>query len=1053
MNDNAIINIISSIYSKIVIFFISVFIIFTLLFFTFVHGFHIQELHIPYTKIKELYIKWDDKFIISIEDAEILVDKTQDTKKPFKFNHLDLKNYLSYLYDYFQSIDIKRLRYKDINATLHYANSKAGVVKVQSKFFLLEGTNFHDKDTLRLHISKLKYSPWKLYAKGDMLFEKSNNKIKTDMDISLFDEAYFKLHADYFSNILSFTTEFQKKIQHPKVLLEAFSLPDDIHYWAVDAYTTTGLSIKNFHGKVDLNNLQKTLTSIYVLGEADNLTYTYNKKIEPVVTKSTILEFKNGILFIRPQQPITYGYNLQKSYLKIDFTKKEELLTLYLKFDKARLDKNILHILKTYQIKVPITQLSGYTKTDLTLNVSLRNIRVNAIGTFKVDEGTFRYLDNDINVHNLCLNLDNTHIWTKHMLASIGNKISSYVDIDLYLSKHSHGQIDFYLQKADFAKQSLRLNSKAHIKYYINKVGQDTIDVPQTIWKLNDIPLKVSEGKYIFNPKSLNLILPIVKIDIASNQAIMLLSGDISFKNKSANLDFDLIKMNIKKLQLAQSDLYLHATYNKNILQISTNKQLRINIDDKELTLDKFEANIKNGIFYAKDLVLTINDMLQSNFNIYYNFRNKKGKLSLEYLKYTLNNDTLFECSESLPIKIVTTNEGLKLSSKNLATVMKISGDSKGSMEFHSLKKLLPYSPLLQKYKIKNGFLKLSNDTKSLHLEGELSSKYALLVSNKETLIDKYKLSGYFADKSQLTINKKITINISDIVNIKAKEVGINLSEIENIINTFNNEKKSSSYQIVAHFEKGYLYLSKGRRILYDTLDLQALGDEITMQLRHKNGNAGFRYKTKRFYLYGSGFGDKFMEDLFFLSKFKGGTLNFNIIGSFNDYRGIVEISDATIMDYIILNNILAFIDTVPSLVTFSLPSYSTDGLKIKKAYASFHYINDMFELDNIRLDSEQLQIVGKGKASYKQNFVELILQLKTNLAEKASKIPVVGYVLFDGESISTTLKVYGKLTDPEVTTMLARDIVVAPLNIIKRTLILPAHLLGLDKDDDNKTN
>ncbi|SFV51756.1 FIG01209130: hypothetical protein [hydrothermal vent metagenome] len=59
----------------------------------------------------------------------------------------------------------------------------------------------------------------------------------------------------------------------------------------------------------------------------------------------------------------------------------------------------------------------------------------------------------------------------------------------------------------------------------------------------------------------------------------------------------------------------------------------------------------------------------------------------------------------------------------------------------------------------------------------------------------------------------------------------------------------------------------------------------------------------------------------------------------------------------------------------------------------------------------------------------------------------MVGYIIFDGQSISTTLKVYGKLEDPKVETMLAKDIIVAPLNIIKRTLLLPFHLLGLDQN------
>ena len=297
-------------------------------------------------------------------------------------------------------------------------------------------------------------------------------------------------------------------------------------------------------------------------------------------------------------------------------------------------------------------------------------------------------------------------------------------------------------------------------------------------------------------------------------------------------------------------------------------------------------------------------------------------------------------------------------------------------------------------------------------------------------------------------------MTLDDKIVIHAKHLGLNIKQIEKIIDEINDKekKKKTPLHLYLHTSDGYFYLSKARRILFDTFDLQTIRNETTAQLKHKEGYAGFRYKDKHFYLYGSGFGDEFMGHLFFLSKFKGGRLDFSIVGTFEDYKGIFEIKDTTILDYKILNNILAFIDTVPSLVTFSLPSYTKEGLKVSRAYASFHYYHDIFDFDNIKLDSTQIQIAGKGKASYKQDFIDLVLQLKTKLANKASKIPVVGYIIFDGESISTTLKVSGTLEDPKVKTMLAKDIVVAPLNIIKRTLLLPAHLLGLDKKEDNNT-
>jgi len=151
---------------------------------------------------------------------------------------------------------------------------------------------------------------------------------------------------------------------------------------------------------------------------------------------------------------------------------------------------------------------------------------------------------------------------------------------------------------------------------------------------------------------------------------------------------------------------------------------------------------------------------------------------------------------------------------------------------------------------------------------------------------------------------------------------------------------------------------------------------------------------------------------------------------------------DTTMIDYKLLNNVLAFINTVPSLVTFSLPGYNKKGLHAKNAYVKFHAKKGVFDISDIYLESKELKILGKGNADINKNSIDLVLNLKTDLGSNLSKVPLVGYIILDGKNISTTLKVTGNLNDPTVNTMLAKDIVVAPLNIIKRALTLPYELI-----------
>lgn len=164
--------------------------------------------------------------------------------------------------------------------------------------------------------------------------------------------------------------------------------------------------------------------------------------------------------------------------------------------------------------------------------------------------------------------------------------------------------------------------------------------------------------------------------------------------------------------------------------------------------------------------------------------------------------------------------------------------------------------------------------------------------------------------------------------------------------------------------------------------------------------------------------------------------------GSTQEYEGVFYVTDTIILDYKVLNNILAFVNTIPSLVTFSLPGYNTHGMAVKDAYMHFKAKNNVFEISDIYIDSKELDILGRGSANFNTNTIDLQLNLKTDLGSSISKIPVVGYILLGDDTVSTTLKITGALENPKVESLLAEDIIVAPLNIIKRTFLLPYHLI-----------
>lgn len=1055
MSDNIITKAISHIHFNITTIFLSIFAAFLFLFYALSSGIKIDSLRIPNVNIEKLYIKWDEKFIISIENIEIF-PKEERTKE--KIDPKRLLSSITYIYHYFKSIDIKHLHYKHIVASMKYAENEDGFVNIDTKEFHLKSKILINADKLHFHIDSLKYQPLKTNIKGEIVFNKPDNSLRTKLEIAMMNEAFFTLSGYFESGVFHFRSDFHKKIKNSALILSSLGLPKHVKYWTIDAIDAQDIDIKHFEGSIDINNPKSALRNIYASGIVNNLKYTYNPKLAPVATDKTFLEFKNGVLYIRPHNPTTYGFDLEKSYLKIDFTKTNELLTLYLRFHNGKLDDNIIHLLSVYHIKAPIKQISGETYTDLTLEVRLRHLKVSATGTFYVEKGVFHYLGMDINVKNLTLKLKDSHITAKQMDASLYNdQIAAKVDLDLKLGKKT-GRIDFFTQKIDLADQNLTLQTKPHIVYNIHKNRSDTVYIPKTSWAFKSIKhIDMQEAIIPFDLETKSLTLPVLKL-VVPQKAVALISGDIGFATKKANIDIDILKLDLENIKLAQSDLYLHLYANGDVAHITTQKQTHFFIDNKEAMIDKFDIQIKNDLLSAKNLIVGYGRLFSGNIDLIYNTKKQKGKIVLNTSRFKLDEKTvLFKNDKPIPLRLSLT-KGFRLYSNELATALHIN-DKIFSIKVISLKKLLPYSPFLQKLKIRSGNfeLKKRSGQENLALKGVFALDYAFLV-HQEKIVNKYKISGTIAKPIRLKINDRIDLTLGENIVVTGENIGINMGELERFLETFSSDEKSSQkrkskIQIFATLKNGYLYISPSRRVLFDKFDLQVANDETTAQLTHKYGSAGFRYKEKQFYLYGSKFGDTFMDNLFFQSKFKGGELDFNIIGSFEHYKGIIEVTNTKILDYKVLNNIIAFIDTVPSLITFSIPHYTTSGLDVSKAYASFEYKNHLFTFDNIKLDSTQFNIYGKGKASYTENFIDLILTLKTHIAEKASKIPLVGYLVFDGESLSTTLTVKGSLSDPKVSTMIAKDIVVAPLNIIKRTLLLPVKVLGFTKSSSKDKN
>lgn len=110
-----------------------------------------------------------------------------------------------------------------------------------------------------------------------------------------------------------YALESDKPIKNPKQILTLFSIDERVKYWVDDAIKLSSLNINSFYGWFEYEKIEEAYLNIYAKAIANDLIYTYDTKLSPIRTKATNLEFKDGVLYIRPKNAYTYDFFLIKA--------------------------------------------------------------------------------------------------------------------------------------------------------------------------------------------------------------------------------------------------------------------------------------------------------------------------------------------------------------------------------------------------------------------------------------------------------------------------------------------------------------------------------------------------------------------------------------------------------------------------------------------------------------------------------------------------------------------------------------------------------------------
>ncbi|WP_169308531.1 AsmA-like C-terminal domain-containing protein [Nitratifractor salsuginis] len=201
------------------------------------------------------------------------------------------------------------------------------------------------------------------------------------------------------------------------------------------------------------------------------------------------------------------------------------------------------------------------------------------------------------------------------------------------------------------------------------------------------------------------------------------------------------------------------------------------------------------------------------------------------------------------------------------------------------------------------------------------------------------------------------------------------------------------------------------------------------------------------------GIGDRMLHALIHFNGIQEGRYTIHVTG--NDkkgYTGEILIHGGVLRGFKAYNDLIALINAVPALVSFSSPGFSHKGFELKQGTILFTLKGKRLKLGRILLVGKSATVAGKGvvELDSKRLDVDLAIRTAREMGKALSTIPVVGYILFGKDkSLTAGVKITGTLDHPKVHTNPVGEALLYPLELLKRTLTAPAHLSEPEEDTE----
>lgn len=1013
-----------------------------LIFIALLEGFSISHLKLGDIKYEGLYLKWNNRLSIHasfVDLSELHRDDEPLTLKPLS----KITRSIDWMQRWVSSIDIQTVQYHNTRVSVHYRKNTLGTLDVHAGQQHLNGNFSLSPEILSLSLSTPSGSGAVFNGHLDLYLKQQ--KLNAAANLQLHNTPTLRAYAVGNQQNVRIDVKADQSFSSLDNLVDFLEVDSQTRPWITQYVKASRITLDKCHGSFLYDTPQKLFPSLMVQVHAENAQYTFAPALSPISAKKVDLLFKNGILAIFPHDGHFYTIPTEKSHLSIDFNTPHTQLNAHILTEHAQLNDSILKTLQYYDITVPIRQNSGLTRVDLKLGIDLDNYKTTAQGQFIPEKSDLQLEDFIFHTVGGIVSLDTTKVSFTGFKTNYKNRLQADVEgsYDAHTGKGSVSILpDSCIPTGDAKLVALSTQTDRTKAIYHIGPKQDTLQLLPSQWLVMGEKLNIEGFTVPFDFKNASAVIPKLHYFVTDNLEGTL-SGKISPNTWSLQLGLD--KVDTHNLLLRDNSCIITLTGDQNVINATSNTSSRWQLNGQNFSLSPLTVSLTGNKLAFDNIKVSLDALVEGSVLGEYLWETGEGSIVLNNM-LPLNTELGSYVNLGQNQKFILNTQGDYVTLHSQTLGMDFSTMEQGwKITIPDLSHFSVNSPLLQQYQITHGAANLFYYPiqQRFNFNGVIDYPFKLMMVNGKS-ISSYRFSGSYQNgKSFIRVNDRVQIQYDQAITIRANNMGINAPELARWLDIYTAHKgakeDASATPIHLNATNTFLYLMEKRKVVADTLTATLTKGELEARMTHAQGFADLQMKNGIYFVEGAHFNDLFMEHLFALSDFKGGAMSFKLTGKADDFAGIMRIENATLKEYKLLNNILSFINTIPSLATFSIPNYNTLGLPLKEAYSHYTFRDHLLKIDNFTLNSPELKMVGEGKMNFKEDSISGTLTLKSDLGSKLGRVPLVGYILFGNDgSVSTTVTIKGKLSDPVVETAIAKEIITAPFNILKRTITYP---------------